>query len=649
MSDWRSRAKPVGDWRSRAKFVAADGKPMEIFDSGDTAISPDQITQVMHPDISMKDRAIVKNFAAGTKPTIDYLKKEYPKLDVVEQDGEILIRTPGEAKWNVLDPSAGSGRKDVMFPDPRAVRWTDLPGDALDIGADVVSGITTTAGAALGGGAAGVATGGAGVLPGAMAGAGAAGTATEAARQKIGQSLGIPQEVSVRDALTAGGLSAASVGLFGAGKPTVSAVNALTRKLGEDGTKEAAQKLLQQSGRGVLERGYDTVTRRIAPRIASAASGESVASIKNMANHLDDIQRAEANPQFADEASAFARDLEGKIQGRSSEIGAQLASDIDQAGGKVNVAEVKALFNKRLAELQRRQAETDTPAIRSQINAVKGEYDKYFGLAGGKDELNTATMRMMPKPTEIPDEISATTAWNLQKDMKGLSKAASAGQGIAGRLPEGTAASDQMLSDAAMNAYHMINSELDNASQGLSTVSKDKYKRLMDLRRRIEPAFSTDRKAVGSLRSMDANSQVVTREALESLKNEFGIDVMDEANRQMAIAKWSNPSMMSLSGGGTTSTSRTVPLGVAGGMLGGALGWGAGGGAFGSGAGAMLGAGLGTVAGGPRAIRAYTSLGQKAEKALSPLVRPVIDNGGVTSGVVAPATWEWLQQRPVGD
>jgi hypothetical protein len=142
-----------------------------------------QVEDIAHPDISTKDRFIVKNFANTPQDAINYLAKKYPEHDIELKGNDIAIKRKDELNFKKLDPSS--------------LELADIG----DIGYDVLSGVGETAATGL----AGIGTAGWGAIP---AGA-AASAASETIRQGIGRTLGVNPEVSGTDIAISGAIGGA--------------------------------------------------------------------------------------------------------------------------------------------------------------------------------------------------------------------------------------------------------------------------------------------------------------------------------------------------------------------------------------------------------------------------------------------------------
>lgn len=193
------------------------------------------IKEEQHPDITVAERAIIKNLAASPKAAQMFLVKKHPNADIkLNKDGRILFRRPNETEYRVIDP-----------------KGVDLQ-DVSDIAYDVASGIGESA-ATIAGGMGGATLGPLGALGGASAASSASAAASEALRQKLGQALGLPQEVNTQDVLMSAGMGAVSPLLFGAGGKVAekSLKKALTTQLTKqalDTKDNILQKVIKKAG-----------------------------------------------------------------------------------------------------------------------------------------------------------------------------------------------------------------------------------------------------------------------------------------------------------------------------------------------------------------------------------------------------------------
>ncbi len=341
-------------WRDKAVVVPTDestkveGNKVTLYPSWkDRSFSgKPRVNQEMHPDLATSDRAIVKNFANSPESSVAYLAQKYPDHDVaVNQQGQLIMKRKDEVDFKVLDPNTG-----MISP--------DIGKDLLDVAYDVPAG-ALEAGAGVGGAALGGAVTlpvlGSGALPAAMLASGGVGAGNEALRQKLGQALGIPQEVNLSDVALSGGLSGLTTGLAGAGKAS-----------------------------GLLKMTKDFTTQKALPKIGSMLSGVSSDSLLN---YSDDAIRAQVNnleKTGVEDFSAQAFDkLNNYVQTRKDQAGEELVRAIDETGVPVSMTKAKGSYQDAIRQLESRPDLTNVEMAK--INKLKSDYGKYYGLAKPKE------------------------------------------------------------------------------------------------------------------------------------------------------------------------------------------------------------------------------------------------------------------------
>jgi hypothetical protein len=641
-------------------------------------IDASSITQEMPEWLESSDRAKIKNFAQSPEVGVKYLQGKYPDADVRLHNGETLIRKKGESGWKVLDPDTGLISKDII-------------NDVTDIGYDIADDALSSAATALGGIVGTFVAPGAGTLAGASLAGGASSAALEAGRQKIGEELGLPQEVDAADVAVSGGVGAISPLLFGSGATTKDIAKALAKKQGKSASKELLEQAAKMN-RGGLERTWDFGKDKAMPWMASVASGRSTDSIKNLQKNLDYVDSfagKDGDIRLVDEAEKVTKDFADQFNTRQRDVGSQLADEIDQAGKKVDVSKAKGAMKAPIIEYEKVASEADTPVLRAQINRLKKAYDEVFGLADSKagqtskvkttvkgglatdesiekladwaDEtdpeylaklaewkkggrlsakpqpnVNRPFLQFTPNsqttvgevpldrtfdwssgkylkvPSEISDQVSAKTAWKLQQDLKPLARF-NPMDGL--KTSSGIGVDESRGRSAAKSAYHALNKGIDEATEGMSSKLKTQYKDLVRLEDDLSPFFSNEGKTLQTLRNIDSQGKMPVKRDLARLK-EMGIDKVDDFEKLQAASQWSNAGWLPQSLGGTTSTSRTVPLSIAGGALG-----------FYAGSNTVGGPGAGTVGGATGALIGGLAGSPAAVKALVRSTRAV-DRGG---------------------
>ena len=425
---------------------------------------PTQTTTVQeqHPDISWQDRVVAKNFAQDQGKQVEFLQSKYPNLEFdVSENNQIRAKSPESREWNVLDPDTG------FFS-------SDFVSDVGDVGYDLYSagseGLATAAGALFGGGA----TAGVGTIPGAMAAGGAMTGANEAARQKLGQYLGIPQEVSGEDVAVSAGVGAVAPMLFGAGKAK-GAIGA-----GLDATGRGLKKInpgfwlgekISGVPRDVLRKFYD-------PKVDDAVEGLNKTGVdKYTGDTFDKIMKY--------------------FKTQRDEAGENLVNEIDAIGRPVNMKPAKASYGNRKLDILKKESPTN--ADQAVFDNLTKAQDKYMGLANTSGDL-------------IPDRLSANRAWEIQKDLA-----------LDAKYGTDMKHHDYAVKGAARDSYDKVNKALSRASDGATQRAKERFKNTIDFENYIVPkikgkttADSVD-KTYKKLANLDRTSNKIFKENLMKL------------------------------------------------------------------------------------------------------------------------------------
>jgi len=178
--------------------------------ANDSANDTPEFIQEKHPDITVADRFMVKNFGGDNAASVKYLQRKHPGLDITTINDRIAIKRPNEKAYKALDPefeffSPSTWAQGLELEDVSDVAW--------DVGAGITEGLAS-AGAGLAG--AGISAG-AGALPAAMAAGGATSAGLESVRQAIGTQAGVREGMDLGQVGIMGALGAAGPAVFGAG------------------------------------------------------------------------------------------------------------------------------------------------------------------------------------------------------------------------------------------------------------------------------------------------------------------------------------------------------------------------------------------------------------------------------------------------
>lgn len=550
--------------------------------------------QEQHPEISNKDRWVIKNLANSPEAAIGYLKQEHPNLEIeMSGDGQLRARAPGK-EWMAVDP-------DNTGFDYSKGGLSEFGKDVGDVAYDIYAG-TTEGAAALGGAALGAGAtlpaGMTGAIPGAMVAGGAATAGNEAMRQKLGSWLGIPQEVSGEDVAIAGGIGAVAPMLAGAGKTP-----------------------------GLIQKGAEYGGKAVSAANPLPYFGEKVSGVPRqiLRDYADDgvretVKRLEKEG-ITDYSGQVFDKLKNYIEGNKEKAGQELVEVMENMGQDVNISEAKQAFRAAQDEIMSRG--DLTKADEKKLKKLDKIYNEYFGLA---DDMDTASF--------LPDEIPSGKAWQLQKDLKQTAK-----------YEQGMKPEELYTKGVSRDAYSRLNEAFDQASEGASTKAKGKYRAAVKEEAELLPKFEgktradSIQKTYNEMSRLDRQGRKVMQEKLSKLSDDEILDLVDES-KVLSTYRWlGKPNVAPVSSGGTTSTSRTIPLAIAGGSLGSLAGYNTGGGYAGATVGGAGGAALGTLLGSPAAMKAYIRAMRKAGRArelITPRPTPrsrAIGTGLLTEGL----------------
>lgn len=507
-----------------------------------------QLAEEAHPDVSWQDRAVIKNFANSPQAAAGFMNQKGFETEL--RGNDLYVRKPGEKEFKALDPKGF----DVQ--------------DITDLGYDIPAGLVSGAATAAGGLAA--APTGVGAIPGAMLAGGTASAGLEALRQKLGGYLGLPQEVSGKQVAIAGGIGAAAPLVFGAG----ATAGQIAKGAAAQGIPEA--ELARQLSSPLLRGIKGTVKAA-----AGATSGVPAKAIDTYLKRQPEVDEMIANPHGAVEYSTSVYDqLQKAFYDKKREVGQKLGSAIAAGKQPIEAKRIFAPLEERIATLTQSERSL-TPAGQAEIEALRAEITQ---LSEG-----------------LPEFIAPQTAFELQGLLKQNANLHNVKGTFQARYGAGASGAEKLWSDANADAYRIINKELDDvaATSGI----KKEYAQLSQLQDKLQKYFKDPEKTYQTLSNIDAPSRGFAKKTAEEIKQltDNKIDLAPSADLLQSEKVFRNPSLVQLSGGGTTSTTRTLTGTGVGGAIGAALG--APLGPFGAGIGSALGGAAGAVSTSPAAVK----------------------------------------------
>ena len=475
-----------------------------------------------HPDVDFSTRALYKNFGGDGEAAFNFLQERHPQLEWrKDNEGNVLVKGRDEPTWSRLDPSGFD------------------PADVTDVAWDIPAGIAEGA-AAAGAGLLGSALGPAGALGAAGLAGSATATGLEGVRQGIGNLIGTSEGVN------SGNLIGSALG--GAASPLLLGTGAAGKQVARQALRSGlSDQAVTQAQRGLLSR----IIGGTAGKLGQAMSGIDEEILQYARQNLSEIRRAEASGTGGAEIYGALRDkIETNLEQKLFEAGEKIGSTQGAEDILVNVGEAEKPLTDLLTKYQERAARdiaggaTEEAASVQKAAQLEGILAPYLKgdrvLKGGYelkdylDDLNDIT------------GIARNTDPNVQKTLK------------------------KDLMNAARRSASNVDSQAARSAGGQAyKEAKKEYSELLSVKNDVVNKFfkddmATERSLNNLLSKKGKSKKLAINKAMEKLE----VDVDDTARQSIANTLFINPNMDPISSGGTTSTSRSVPLGGVGGMLG---------------------------------------------------------------------------------
>lgn len=555
----------------------------------------DKVLNEMHPDIDFTTRAVYKNFGADPEASFNYLQKKQPNLQwKKDKSGEVLAKRADETEWRRLDPKGFDAQ------------------DLTDIGYDVPAAFAQGA-ATVASGIAGAPAGGIGAIPAAMAGSAASGAGLEGLRQLMGRGLGIEDNFSAQDVGIAGAAGAVSPLLFGTGAGGAAALKAASKT----GAKQTAEEILKTQ-RGVLGRGYDAAAGYVGPKVGSLISGENAKVIKKAAEILPEITAADTNPQIR---SLPLKEVAQKVPQKLKEVTTQTGQRLEELRGMIDQQQGLILTGEGAAT----KGTGSIPA--ADFLAPFQDLAEKLSAGGARTEAQMKDLTALKKVIEsefkgLPENLTAAQVDTLRKRFKERAQQYGLNYGKTGQAvggTEGASAIDAQIGLAFEDSRKRMNESI---IQRLKSISEDYGDEYVDLNDQYSLLKHTAKENNNKFKTSKSVSDFLARSTKDDLEAQnlldiqriTGIDLEDLATRDQALRTFSKPNTEIRSLGGSTSTTRSIPLAVAGGTAGYYLAQQSGG-EYSPFLAAVLGGGIGSKMASPAALRNYMKLNQAVRSA----------------------------------
>jgi hypothetical protein len=516
------------------------------------------------PEVSVMDRALFQNFGADTDEGFNYLQKEYPDLNFKkDKDGEVLVKRPEDEAWRMLDPQA-------TWYNPLTYEAEDVSDVLYDVPAGAIEAVATGLGG-IGGGALGLLGGvyaPVTVPAGALVGAGMTGGATSAGleglRQTMGRGLGMRDEYDTEKIKDAGVWGAATSLLGPGGKVTKGIGKGIVDKY----AKDAAQKeMIQQGQRSLIGRGLSSGAETLSSGFANVPKDVMRYGKANV-KKIQDAQKLAEERGINLAAADLVEDLRfNKIEPvmETKKIQAQqgIATAIDNVPEEVLIDTKKAfapfdeLYKKYekgyLDELNQLRRTVGQEAADEAIQ----NRQSYRDFKAIKETYNSI------KPIE--PSVTAQSALAVKERLNRLSKisqrpdAAGETSGIAQDLVNASRRTAKQI-DEGVKTHPDIGAEVKNAYKNYAEY-KSLEKRVHDNFGKVGRPDLEDqaaKKTEDALTKMLGSGKQTQKRIYNEIGKDLGIDMKQEAVEAGALKVYTDPSLFPHSGGGITSTSRTI-------------------------------------------------------------------------------------------
>lgn len=550
-------------------------------------------------DIGVLDRLAVKNFGGKPEDQVAYLRESRPDLDIRIINNEIVAKKPTDAQYRKLDPGdaipgkgfdAGLGSGGILSKAKEGL--SDLGDIAFDT---LAGGASTAAGAA--GAIAGAPTG-IGAIPAAMGASGTAGTAMEGLRQAIGNYLRTAKGADVQQMALTGGISGLAPGLFGAGASEKAIAKAASQPgfvagilkktnagfLPKGATPSAKQAATagahfadMQTGMipkvwngvksilsGVPKETLSTATEEVAPTYVKRLVNAGLELDPNGKYTNQEIAVAlKQQNRLGEQGAATALDIVDTFSKHQKAIGKQMEDAAAGSPAKISISPLGDELRKIAESTDGSQSEP----IQDIGSAAKTLIARFFepakkkvdaGAAPAMQYLDLMGNPIAPKAEAAkPLELNLKEAMQLRNTMSHFINDRISPASLESMGPEAQQLRGQMMAARDTLQDQIYNEVEKTSAPGLRSA----YKQLKDFERNLQPKFSDAQTAARTLSNLNNKSNAVVKEQLGKFDKQYGTDILGAAKLSDVTKFFGDPSLEAMSGGGVTSTSRTLKAG----------------------------------------------------------------------------------------
>jgi hypothetical protein len=645
----------------RAQLKASEGPPSQMpsiedmrsqLKSGPAPMDTIPVVQEQHPELTMADRLITKNFANNNEAAVNYLQKQHPDLEISIKNDQIVARSRNATTnepYKVLDPDKGTLGNLNPFS-------TEFYKDIADAGYDTLAGAASAAAA----GAGGVA--GAPTVAGALPAAAAAGAGTSAAleglRQKIGNALGIDQGTDWANIGVSGLAGAATPALFGTGATAKQLGSNALRTAFSSAGEDLAPEALASAQRGILGRAADSapgqwVQNQVgekAARLGSMISGAPKDSLETFAkDNANYLAMENTRGGVTKEMLATGSMLNRRASEEKSLAWGKFQDSVKSLGkdAVIDTAPLHTAFQTSLDEAKGYADELGTDASQELYQRLKDAYDGTLLKTVGVD---AETGEAVKEPIA---NLSVSAAAKLEQQLSDLAGYGQLKGKVSGnRFTQAQDAADKELMTLAARLKSSLGDQIDEHLSDTAKQAKERFIEVANAKNSVDKLMQSPQQAFTNLKNAGIDSNVVKRETFEHLDDVLNLNgALTNKAKLFETYETFHPGRKSFFSDLKNRTS--VPAGVAGGALGYIAGSGGsrdgeGGGGFGPWIGALAGGSAGALLGGPGAMRRYIQFGlNNASRANAINTTTGLGNAAILNYGTKPAiksAWELMNE-----
>lgn len=305
-------------------------------------------------------------------------------------------------------------------------------------------------------------------------------------------------------------------------------------------------------GFGKAAKGIKSLVGKAGTEVAEVAgtamTGVPKHVIKNYKKFAPEIEKMRLSGSGIESlANEVNQNVAFTIKDKLAKTGQELGDEISKAGGSVDLKQVKSSFEKAIDEGYKDFLDNPSPVNEAKVNQLEKIRNQFFAT----------------------DTLSPAGAFKLQQDLKDIM--AFTPKTLEGKY-SGMSQAERAITKSADDAYNNINKQLETLTDGATSTLKNKYKKYIEIRDRLEPIAGGDsQKTLNALKTLKRPDRKILKAEIKKIDKELGTNISDSVDLLETYSYLGEPSWNPLSGGSTTSTTRTLGNLALGSILGGGI------------------------------------------------------------------------------